>query len=109
MQTITCEAADPDTAEFTLSFRDQTTDSISGAATETTVKDALEDLATIGSVTVAFTDSNEGACGDGTQNITVTFTSELGTLPTLVAAAVANVDDISVSVRSQHLFWNNFR
>ena len=60
---------------------------------------ALEALATVGSVSVAFTDDGQNACGAG-QNFTVTFLSELGTLPTLEATAGNNVDDITVNVRT---------
>lgn len=98
VQTVICETADDSTAEFTLSFRDETTDVISGAADAATVQTALEALATIGSVTVAFTDGAQNACGDGSQNMTVTFTSELGELPSLVGAAVTNVDAIDTHV-----------
>jgi hypothetical protein len=97
-QTIICETTDDTTAEFTITFRDETTQVIAGSADASTVESVLEDIATIGDVTVTFTDSAQNACGDGAQNITITFLSELGTLPNIEANAVTNVDDINVVV-----------
>ena len=66
---------------FTLKFRSQETDLIPYTATANQVAWALGNLTSIGSVTVTL--SNTGSqyvCG-ANQNIQVTFTSELGTLP----------------------------
>ena len=97
VQTVTCETSDESTASFTLTFRDETTDAIGGSADADTVKAALEDLATIGTVSVSMFDAGQNACG-AAQNFSVTFLTELGELPELVGAAVSNVDDISVAV-----------
>ncbi len=98
IQTFLCETDDDSTAEFTLTFRDETTEVIRGEATAAEVEAALEALPTIGSVSVAFADSAQKACGDLTQNVTVTFLSELGPLPEMGATAITNIDSITVTV-----------
>eukprot|EP00750_Incisomonas_marina_P006213 INCI14372.1.p1 GENE.INCI14372.1~~INCI14372.1.p1 ORF type:complete len:255 (+),score=27.75 INCI14372.1:120-884(+) len=97
VQTVTCEATDDSIAEFTLSFRDETTATIPGDSDTAAVEAALEALPTIGDVTVTFLDDGQNACGSG-QNVTVTFVTELGQLPELEATIVSNIDDLVVAV-----------
>ena len=72
-----------------MTFREETTSSIAYDATASTVEAALESIDTIGSVTVTFS-TGVAACASGGIGITVTFLSELGDLPLLVAGKRGN-------------------
>lgn len=83
VQTVNCVGT---SGSFTLTFRQQTTASISYAATATAVDTALEALTSIGTVTVAFS-TGVAACASGGIDIAITFTTELGDLPPLTYTA----------------------
>lgn len=70
------------TGSFTLSFRDQTTDTISANANEAAVKSALESLSTLREVRVTFFGAAT-ACSSGNSVMAIELVSELGDLPSL--------------------------
>jgi hypothetical protein len=73
------------TGTFTLSFRGETTRAISPSETAAALKQALEDLTTIRSVTVTLDPSGTAVCSSTGVSALVTFTHEHGDIPALIA------------------------
>lgn len=81
-QALKCRA---EGGTLTLTFRDATTRPIPHDATALVVERTLRELPTIGTVSVAAPSGNATGrlCDDDANNVTVTFTSELGDVPLL--------------------------
>ncbi|CAM9232978.1 unnamed protein product [Chrysoparadoxa australica] len=89
-QTISCTATGGD---LRLSFRDGVTASIGFDETAAGVEAALEDLLTIGDVTVTFTAGKTTLCtSDGSNTATVQYHTEHGDLPNIKYTIVTLVD-----------------
>lgn len=83
IQQVTCRAS---AGSFTLSFRGATTDAILANATALDLQNALQNIKTIGAVTVTLTTGSTTLCAlSGTVSATVTFLTELGSLPLLTS------------------------
>jgi len=91
VQTLTCTDADSD-GTFTLTFRGQTTDSISYAAAAEDVEEYLEALSTVWDVTVSSDEST--VCTTTGNSFTVEFLVPTGDVPLLEAT----VDDLTLTV-----------
>ena len=92
VQALACSGAVGGT--FTLAFRGQVTAPISYDAAPWEVEGALAALSSVGSVRVAAVDGLAGVCGGGAggaanNTFTVSFMTELGALPLLVAEGSA--------------------
>jgi len=89
VQLITCTS----TSTFTLTFRQATTTSIAYSASTATLESALEDLSTIGDVTVTYSVNTSGAC-ENNNVISIKFMDNFGSLPSLIGA----VDSGTISI-----------
>ena len=85
IQTITCIASG---GYFTLTFRGETTGHIMYSASVIDLKNALESLTTIGSVTVTISNSLTTVCSTSPGAVsTIVFNSDYGNLPGLAAVS----------------------
>mmetsp|Transcript_3943 Transcript_3943/g.6672 ORF Transcript_3943/g.6672 Transcript_3943/m.6672 type:complete len:1204 (-) Transcript_3943:99-3710(-) len=84
VQSMKCSAS---SGTFTVTFRGQTSSAIAFDATATVFEDALESLSTIGDVTIMVSNTNTGSgvCDAASNNLNITFNTELGEVPMLTA------------------------
>ncbi|CAM9684713.1 unnamed protein product [Pylaiella littoralis] len=91
VQNVTCQATN---GTFTLTFRQEETEPIPTNATSIDLKVALEALATVDTVSVAFRTSTAAVCqDDGSEVASVTFVTQHGDVPLLIPDASLLIDD----------------
>ena len=82
IQTITCTAT---AGTFVLRFRQESTVALAYTATVAELKAALEDLSTIGQVTVTYSVPSTACTSGGSNVVSILFWDTLGDLPRLTA------------------------
>jgi len=100
MQILECTSVmddDGDMGQFYLTFREQTTTSISSQATVADVEAALEALSTVGDVSVRLADGYTDVCKSTTSKIEIEFLYPTGDVPMLGVA----VDGITVAMEEK--------
>lgn len=81
-QTIVCTSSST-TTTFKLIFRGQQTSLIVASSSQSQLKDALENLSTIGQVVVSYSTGNSACTTNGSNKISIQFISDFGDLPAL--------------------------
>lgn len=99
-QNVTCDATG---GSFSLEFRQSKTVQIPASATAADVKARLEEIPSIGVVTVNFHSESTAACESGSHGFMVIFHTEHGALPNLVPDASSLTGGSGTCVVTKHI------